>query len=142
MKIYEILPNRYLGEVRDVPDGTMGIPAGNTRTIAPEIPEGMYCVWEGTYWRLTDIPPPIPQEIIPEVIIPTISMRQARLALLGAGLLSQVNAAVAQLDETAKIEWEYASEVKRDAPLVVGLAQALNLTDQQLDELFILASNI
>lgn len=45
------------------------------------------------------------------------SARQARLALLGAGLLAQVNTAVANMvgaeGDAARIEWEYAQEVRR-----------------------------
>jgi hypothetical protein len=43
-------------------------------------------------------------------------MRQARLALLGAGLLPQVETALNSLDEPYKsaalIEWEYARRLK------------------------------
>lgn len=76
----------------------------------------------------------------------TVSMRQARLALLGAGLLPQVEAAFDQMDEpdksAATIEWEYATELRRDHPLVASLAAALGLTEQQVDDLFIAASQI
>lgn len=82
--------------------------------------------------------PPDPQPIdTPE----TVTMRQARLALLGAGLLGTVNAAVAAIPgvegEAARIEWEYAQEVRRDSPLVSGLSVALGLTSEQLDALFV-----
>ena len=70
----------------------------------------------------------------------TVSMRQARLALLGAGLLSQVNDAIAAMagieGEAARIEWQFATEVKRSSPLVSSLSGALWLTDEQLDALF------
>lgn len=69
-----------------------------------------------------------------------VSMRQARLALLGAGLLAQVNAAIAAMPgvegDAARIEWEYAQEVRRDSPIVAGLSDALNLTDSDLNTLF------
>jgi hypothetical protein len=61
MKIYQILPNGYLGEIRDVPDGTPGIPVGFTRTVAPEIPENHYGIWQGNGWGITENPPPVPQ---------------------------------------------------------------------------------
>ena len=67
-------------------------------------------------------------------------MRQARLALLGAGLLAQVNTAVANMPgaegDAARIEWEYAKEVRRDSPLVAVLSAAFGLTSAQLDDLF------
>lgn len=79
---------------------------------------------------------------VPQIV----SMRQARLALLGAGLLSQIETAIASLPEPAKsavsIEWEYAIEVNRTWPWVIQLSQALGLTDEQLDQLFIAASKL
>lgn len=77
----------------------------------------------------------------PQTRPPTkVTMRQARLALLGAGLLPQVDAAVAAITgaagEAARIEWEYALTVERDSPLVASLTAALGLTGTQLDELF------
>lgn len=76
---------------------------------------------------------------IPSVV----SMRQARLALLQAGVLTQVDAAIdAQGDEAAKIEWNYAQEVKRDWPLVLQVTQGLGMTEQQVDDLFKLAVSL
>lgn len=81
--------------------------------------------------------------IVAPVIVPTIvTMRQARLALLKAGLLTQVNTAVANADDAAKITWEFSSEVRRDDPLVTQLAAALNLNSSQLDQLFTVAGGL
>lgn len=85
--------------------------------------------------------------VAPPPVIPTIvSMRKARLALLGAGLLDSVNTAVASMagieGEAARIEWEYATEVDRNSPLVSGLAVALALTPAQLDNLFTTAATL
>ena len=86
-------------------------------------------------------PPELPEYVpvadpVPEVV----TMRQARLALLGAGLLDQVNTAIASMPgaegDAARIEWEYASTVDRHGPTVLALAPALGLTDTQIDELF------
>ena len=70
-----------------------------------------------------------------------VSMRQARLALLNAELLSQVDAAIESFTdpkekEAAKIEWEYATEVRRDSIFTIRLAEALQLDEAKLDELF------
>lgn len=79
---------------------------------------------------------------IPEVV----TMRQARLALLQAGLLAQVNTAVASMPgaagDTARIEWEFSSTVERNRPLVQSLIGALGLTESQLDDLFRLAATL
>ncbi len=66
-----------------------------------------------------------------------ITMRQARLVLLGAGLLEAVDSAVAQAGGAAQIEWEYAQEVQRQSPLVQMLAPSLGLSPAQVDALFI-----
>lgn len=77
--------------------------------------------------------------------VPTsVTMRQARLALLGAGLLASVDAAIASLPspqkEAAQIEWDYSSSVERNRPFVLTLGAAFGLSSAQLDALFIAAA--
>lgn len=72
----------------------------------------------------------------------SVSMRQARLALLQSGLLATVEAAIATGSEADQITWEYATEVRRGDPLVVNLSASLGLTEQQLDDLFKLAATL
>jgi hypothetical protein len=61
--------------------------------------------------------------------IKAVTMRQARLALLGAGMLSTVNTMLAGMTgaqgEAARIEWEYSQEVQRDRGLVQSLGTQL-----------------
>lgn len=71
-----------------------------------------------------------------------VSMRQARLALLDADLLADVDSAVANLDHAARITWEYATEVRRSDPLVAQLGPALGLTSAQVDDLFRAAARL
>lgn len=82
-------------------------------------------------------PPPVPQ---------IVTMRQARLALLVAGKLSQVDTVIESLPEphksAARIEWDYSSEVQRDRPFVKQIGAALGYTDEQLDQLFVEASKL
>lgn len=89
---------------------------------------------------LQDAPPPAP--FVPD----RVTMRQARLALLGAGLLDDVEAALAALEGTAgqaaRIEWEYSQEVWRNKPFVQQVAGAIGMSDEQLDQLFITAAGI
>lgn len=72
-----------------------------------------------------------------------VSMRQARLALNAQGLLVNVDAAIAGMSEPDRtnisIEWEYAAVVDRNSPWMAGMAVALGLTDEQMDDLFKLA---
>jgi hypothetical protein len=75
--------------------------------------------------------------------ITTVTMRQARLALLQSGLLATIETAITTgTDEAMKIEWEYATEVKRDWGSLVALTTALGMTSQELDNLFQLASTL
>ena len=80
-----------------------------------------------------------------------ITMRQAKIALAktiknGTSLLSQVNTAIASLTgeagEIARIEWEYATSVARNWPLVNAIASILGLTEDELDTLFIFGSTL
>ena len=92
------------------------------------------CFWRGDHWEI--VPGEVPSDPVPKVV----TMRQARLALLGVGMLAQVNAAVASMPgaegDAARIEWEFSSTVERHRPLVLSLTAALGLTDAQLDDLF------
>lgn len=74
-----------------------------------------------------------------------VTMRQARRAMSAAGLLSAVEEALdaivdQQEREAALIEWEYATEVKRDYPWVQLIAGQLGMTEEQLDALFVSAA--
>lgn len=84
----------------------------------------------------------IPPAGIPQVV----TMRQARLALLSAGLLSDIissiNALPSPQKEAAGIEWEYSQTVERHRGFVLLLSEALGLTITQLDDLFILANTL
>lgn len=86
--------------------------------------------------ELSDVPGPaaVPQSV---------TMRQARLALLAAGKLADVDAAIATLPspqkEAAEIEWGYASEVQRGSATVALIGIALGYDSDELDALFVQA---
>jgi hypothetical protein len=90
-------------------------------------------VWREEYDVEDAPPPPVPQSVTP---------RQARLAIEAAGLTAQVEAAVEAAGPTAKITWDYALEIRRDDPLLASLAQAVGLTGEQLDALFVQAAKL
>lgn len=76
-------------------------------------------------------------------VIPTsVTPRQARIALLGAGLLPQVEAAVASVGGATQITWDYATQITRDDPLIQTLGTVLKLSSAQIDALFQLASTL
>jgi len=89
---------------------------------------------------------PLPPDPIPIVIPQTVSMAQARLALIDAGLFSTIDAGLNALPEpqrtTALTAWEYAPTVSRNGTLVTTLAAQFGLTETHLDELFIAAAAI
>lgn len=95
----------------------------------------------GEFINPTPIPEPLPIEI-PTVI----TMRQARMCLIMNGLFDQINTAISQLTgvdgDLAKTEWEYSMTLARDNPLVQRITTELNLTDEQLDALFLQASGL
>jgi hypothetical protein len=95
---------------------------------------------------LSEYQTPEPTPIVPEPPKVAVTMRQARLALLGAGLLDDVSAAINALPspqkEAAQIEWEYSQEVQRHNGFVSQLAPILGLSEAQLDSLFATAKNL
>jgi hypothetical protein len=88
-------------------------------------------------------PPKLPE---PPLVPQTVSMAQARLALIGAGLFSAIDAGLKALPEpqrtTALTAWEYAPTVSRNGSLVNTLAGQFGLTEKQLDALFTAAAAI
>ena len=88
----------------------------------------------------------VPPEPEPPYVPASVTMRQARLALLGVGLLDDIEAAIAALPspqkEAARIEWEYSQEVQRHNGFVSVLAPMLGMTPEQTDALFIGAAQL
>jgi hypothetical protein len=83
-----------------------------------------------------------------QIILPPqiVSMKNFRLALLQENLLSQVDGAINTLEEPQRselrIEWDYSTYVDRIVPWVSLFQQVMNLTETQMDNLFIVAGNI
>lgn len=84
-----------------------------------------------------------------QVSIPqSVSARQVRIWLLQHGIsLQQVDTSIDSIQDPilrdiTKVEWEYAPYIERSHPMLVPLAQALGLTQDQLDTAFIEAQNI
>lgn len=81
-----------------------------------------------------------------EPVPQSVTMRQARLALLNKGMLGNVNVAINSMPspqkEAAQIEWEFSSVVERHRPITVMLGSALGLSELDLNKLFIDASKL
>lgn len=87
----------------------------------------------------------IPNE--PIVTVRAVTPRQMRLALSMSGIsLSTIETVINSLPEPMKSEtritWEYSVEFQRNNPLLNTMASVLGLTNQQIDNLFALASTL
>jgi hypothetical protein len=79
-------------------------------------------------------------EALPTPKVAQVSMRQARLALLKAGLLDAIDRHMSEPDQ--RIRWDYATTVERNNPTVVEVAASIGLSDEQVDSLFDLANTL
>jgi hypothetical protein len=95
-------------------------------------PPGPGYTYDGTDW------------IAPPVYIPqSVTRFQGKAALMQAGLLASVEAAVAaSTDPLLPLAWDEALTFERQSAMVTGLAAALGLTSQQIDDLFVAAAQI
>lgn len=84
-------------------------------------------------WEAPVVVPPVPEKV---------SRFQARAALYQMGLLEAAEALTTLAGGLTEIAWTDATEFRRDSPSIVGLAPHLNLSDEQLDDLFRLADTI
>lgn len=113
----------------DVPAG-WAPPPGCTAVTADALPPG---------WVRAPDASPVPESI---------SARQARLWLIRNGVtLAAVDQAIASVPdalarEGVRIEWEYATEIRRDSPMLATLAGALGLNATKLDTAFRQAATI
>lgn len=115
------------------PDGAQFIP-GSDNAYAHE-----YAAW------LAEGNAPDPADKV-STVPASVTMRQARLALLQTGKLAAVNSAIASMPgeagDAARIEWEFSSVVERNRPYVQQIAVGLGMSSQQLDDLFTLAATL
>lgn len=129
---------------------------GETKEIDPAI----YSAWQAAnnpkasaYALIAD--PPVPYATYDgeqwQTYTPTLEQQreqmscspaQGRLALLQAGMLDTVEAWVASQSRAVQIEYDARTEWRRTWPLVVDAAEALGLTEAQLDDLFALAATL
>lgn len=90
--------------------------------------------WDGTQFI---------KPVIPEVVPRSITRRQFKLALLGMGLLDDVETAIAASpDRALQISYADALDFERNNPLVLAMSAMLGKTEAELDALFIAGSKL
>lgn len=92
-------------------------------------------VWEITTYGTEHL-----NELNRKAIPQSVTIRQAKLALSTSNLLTTVNTFIATQSEEVQIYWENSILIERNHPIVLLVQVDLNLTDTELDNLFILAN--
>lgn len=112
---------------------------GSTNVPPPDFDQvAAGCFWRGDHWDVVPAQPatpPVPQSV---------TRFQALAALDGARLLDDIEAYM-QLESTPRIirlAWENALSFERNSPALLYLAQVFELSEAQLDALFIAAAAI
>ena len=106
-------------------------------------------------WRRSITVQPLPPEVVADNLerarlarVPQmVSRAQGKVALIQAGLWAQVLAFVAAIPDpveraVAEVTLHDTQEWRRDSAFLAQAAQALDLTEQQLDELFVTAAEV
>lgn len=89
----------------------------------------------------SDVQPPA---IEPSSIPQEVTRFQALASLHLTGLLEQVEAIMAAPETSVltKLAWQNAQTFKRHSTMVLAIAEVLQLSEQQLDDLFITAAGV
>lgn len=131
---------RYDAQESPLEPGVFLTPVLSTEIAPPPFEDGQQALFLAGTWVIEDIPNPEPDPVPDPVPLPlAVTPWQIRKALNAVGLRASVEAAVAASDQTTKDAWQYATEFRRDNPLVNGVALALGKTEAELDAVFNLA---
>jgi hypothetical protein len=113
-------------------------PDNSLHFIEPEfahlLPEGSIPITEEEAEALRPVPPP--------PSIEPISPRQIRMALTRVGLRPLVESAVATGNQDLKDWWEFSTSFERLNPQVIAMGEALEQSQQDLDNLWLLAKDL
>ena len=144
-----------LGELSRPTGGTIQTPEGPQPELAPLPGWHINLSQRISELVLYEIDPPVTPdrvfaggEQLDEPRVPAkVTRRQARQALLLAGLLDKVQPAINAIPDPlqrqmAQIEWDDSLEFERQRPLLIQLGNALGLDDAALDAIFIQAEGL
>lgn len=134
-------PVREVAEGQEIgsPEGHAYVPVINK----PEVPAGKKAVKklteESDGWELVDLSESETQKSKIEV-----TQLQLRLAILQTDILSleTLEQAIVSKGAEAQTRWNFAATIPIDHPLVLELAAALNLDDDEIEEIFLTAANV
>lgn len=125
-------PQELRAPVDTLPEGFDFLVADVAALEAYQQPhQAAFDAWAASQQEET-LPTPVPESVTP---------RQIRWALNASGLRATVEGAVTSADQDTRDAWEFSNEVRRDNPLLTGLASALGMSTSQLDDLFRLAAS-
>lgn len=135
----------WTGNAREITD-RQGRPQGWIQSEeAPQITGTQVAQWQDGWTVLDEYPQPPPAPvIIPQVV----TMAQARKALILGGIsIASVDTAIDGIEDAterqlAEVDWDKSGTVRRDSPLVTSLGPILDLTGEQIDDLFVLAGTL
>jgi hypothetical protein len=88
------------------------------------------------------------QQAVDDSVPASVSARQIRLWILRQGIsLAAVDAAIDAIPDqlqrdSVRVEWDYAPYVERSHPMLIPLAEALGLTEAQVNQAFVEAAGI
>jgi len=97
---------------------------------------------DGWKWFNTDCDAYTYFKITPESNPWSATPLQAKIALNNAGILDQIETYLATEDKNTQLAWQSASEFRRDSVLLKTIAGKLNLSNEDLENLFIAAKEI
>lgn len=116
------------------PEGEWEAPEGcTTVALDDDAPVGPGFTYDGETFAEPVIVTPAPASVTP---------LQIRKALRQVGLKEAVDAMLANVPEEVAEEWEYATAIDRDNPTLQAAAQGLQMSEEQVDDLFRLAASL
>ena len=129
---------RYVATVDD--------PTDRSTDVAPAFEPGKTAYWSGEAWINVAAAQPAAAVVAP-VVPASVTMRQGREALIRAGLDEAVDAAIDAIPDPvarkiARNAWTMSNNFERHNGFISQLGPAIGLTEDQIDQLFIVADTL